>query len=244
MHELTDKIIMNGVTEITKIIQLEACIDRAGTDTIFFFDIDNTIIRLMTDICSDEWIKWQVELFRKHDSHPLHGAETLSSLYELYCKWMICEDYQTIIMEEDTVKIINRLFDSGHKVMLVTARNPVLVDVTEKHLNEHIDISKLYNPSVNNDTSLIKNGICYLSGKNKGKFIKSILDKNLFNEIIFVDDSLNECNNVNKELRDLFSVRIYNYTNCHVHKKIFDEMDKDILHEKWIRFTNSQQNSS
>jgi hypothetical protein len=246
---MTDIIEIREFTEINKyLLKLDP------EHSILFFDIDNTLLKLDTDICSDEWVKWQVDLLIKHETHGHHGAKSILHLFDRYCKWMTHTECDVKILEESAPDIINGLLKRGFKIMFVTARNPNISEVTIKQLSKFYDVKKLFNIDVelDNDNFLLKNiandqpatwrqdGICFLAGQNKGKFIKYIVDKLNFSDYnyLFFDDSIGECKNVRNEFSvDQMIVLHYVYPKKFYSE--FDAIDKDMLHHKWMKSIES-----
>ena len=86
--------------------------------------------------------------------------------------------------------IIKKINQTESKHFFLTARNPKFRNITEKHL-EQLNIK---NPNV-----------YYVSGKNKGEYLKNIIDKyecGNYKRIIFVDDAEKNLEDMKKTFGD------------------------------------------
>lgn len=226
------------------------------TKTIIFFDIDNTLLRTVTDIGSDEWIKWQERLFCS-DSDNLQkyrATKSLPELYTAYRHWLKTSNCDVELMEEYIADMVNLYIDIGYKICLITARDKDVLDITFKQLSKYYDIKKFFSQNIFFETGVItyKSGIYFSAGTNKGLCIKKLLTiyETVLNyipeNIVFIDDSHNACcatmnsfklddpNNSNI----IFNLLIFHYLNATKFQEIFNQIDKDVLHQKWHDFIN------
>jgi hydroxymethylpyrimidine pyrophosphatase-like HAD family hydrolase len=218
------------------------------TKTILFFDIDNTLLRTKSDIGSVEWVKWQEKIFTEHKGkHEFSVNKSLEDLYQSYQKWLITSNCETELLEEHVLDLVNKYIFLGFKVVLVTARNKNTANTTFKQLSNHYNINNFYSHSIyfENEWILYKNGICFASGINKGCCIDKLLQifKLIFDfepeNIVFTDDSLSECTTVmNKFLKNEQNILVFNYLFGQKFQIIFNGLDKNDLHQKWITFIN------
>lgn len=219
--------------------------------TIIFYDIDNTLIRTKTDIGSVEWIKWQEKLFHEHGGNHKHSiCKSLYELYEKYRKWLSVAKCETELLETYVPDLINKYINLGIKISLITAREKKSAKITLDQLSRHYDINKFYATHLKyeDEKNLYENGVYYSSNVNKWNCIEILL--NLFKDqedyepvnIIFIDDTLKVCNEVaTKSIANTLNknIFIFNYLNCIEFQKIFNSIDGDILHQKWVQFENS-----
>lgn len=202
--------------------------------SILFFDIDNTLIKMKTDICSDEWIKWQVQLLREHGgSHQHAAAEDERELFQMYQKWMLHNECETDVVEGSAPEIIHRCADIGFKIILVTARHKNIASVTRKQLSKHYNLDKLHDVAI----ECMENGIFFANGKNKALCIKEIIARagpDSLDAFLFIDDSISECHNIKNEF-DTHEKRIIvcHYAYPQKFHREFHALDKDELHRKW-----------
>jgi hypothetical protein len=219
--------IMNP-TIINNIIQIDEEITKADPKyTILFFDIDNTLFRTITDIGSDEWMRWQDSLLQQYNgNHKYLVINTRTALFEWYRNWMLTSNCLTELLEYETPKLLEKYSKMGFKIILITSRHKSLVDITIEQLKRHYDITHFYD------------NIFFTGGDHKGSYIKKILQtmKNICTKkIFFVDDSYVEINNVLLEFYNSeIDVKVMHYVFAQKFKQIFDNIDKDQLHTKWL----------
>lgn len=217
-------------------------------NSIIFFDIDNTLFRTKTDIGSDEWVKWQEKLFDEHNgNHPHLVVKTKNEIYEHYRKWLLVSDCDTELLEDVIIDLINKYIVMGYKIVLITAREKCLHNLTIKQLKKYYDTDLFYpkNLQFESEGKLFTSGIYFTGGMNKGKCIRYLLEvfKTIYkfnpNDIFFIDDSLKECHNVQKEFNGDAknkNIIIFCYTHSIKYHTNFHELDKDFLTEKWLNF--------
>ncbi len=217
--------------------------------TILFFDIDNTLLRTVSDIGSAEWIRWQEKLLYDHKGNHKHSvATTFEQLYILYRHWLTTSACITELVEEYVADLINKYINNGFKVILVTARDETTANTTMQQLEQHYDTKKFYTPDLyfRNHKVLFNNGVLFGAGGRKGETITNLLSiiKTVFNyepeNIVFVDDSVAECISVaNKFSCNKIKSFVFNYLNATKYREIFDNLNTQELHEKWQEFIMS-----
>lgn len=216
--------------------------------TILFFDIDNTLFRTKSDIGSVEWVKWQELLVSTNTSirHEHCVADSLDDLYKYYQKWLTTSNCETELLESYVADLINKYISMEFKIVLMTAREKVTSDVTFEQLSRHYDIKNFYsqNISFENDKNLYKSGVYFAAGVNKGECIKFLLDLVKSDyvpvNIVFIDDSLRECHAVEEKFMDSqINANIFHYMHGKKFQIIFEELNKDMLHQKWIAFNEN-----
>jgi hypothetical protein len=211
-------------------------IDLTGlkpTKTVIFCDIDNTLTRLCSKICSDEWVKWQVSL-HLNDPKSIHTVgSNLYQFYDYYSKWMNHYKCRVKLIEDCTPDLYNEWTTAGYRIILITARNKRLTRLTIDQLSTLYDLSKLN--QINCDKINLINGICFTAGTNKGVTISKIINiLPKIDNVVFIDDSERECNNVcNQFSQSKLNVKVYLYTACHPKVAKFMSMDKSNLTEIW-----------
>ena len=229
-----------------KIIDKEI-LSKDPRKSIIFIDIDNTLLRTETDIGSDEWIKWQLQLLDEHNGEHKHCIiKEKLDIFDYYHKWLLKANYNIGLVEDDMPNIFNKYISLGYKVVLITARNKCISDVTFEHLQKYYDTNSFYCQNIKLEFGdiIFKNGIYFAAGTNKGLAIKFILSiiKNingfLPEFIFFIDDSLRECSNVKVTFNNhkKYKMFIFHYTHAEKFQILFDQLDKDNLHTKWLKF--------
>ena len=99
-------------------------------------------------------------------------------------------------MDEDGFSyMMNLLKQTNSSHFFLTARNSNFRNITEKHLE---------------DLEIINSHVYYVSGKNKGEYLKNIIDKHeKYDRIVFVDDSEKNLFDMQKTFGD--SIDLYHF---------------------------------
>lgn len=163
---------------------------------LIFIDIDNTLITPTTDLGSDHFFDWQIDLIQKNDSQALANSipNMLKILFQLWenINYRLCDNEINWVFE-------NLIKEEKLDIVLCTARSIETQNITFQSL-EQFNITqylsaKLVDNIWNETNTLnfkIKDGIIYCDGKNKGQIIESLI-KNInksYNYIILIDDKL------------------------------------------------------
>ncbi len=238
---------MEKIKEIKTMIDLHERIAHLDPKTtILFFDIDNTLLRTTMDIGSVEWVKWQENMIHSGQTdHPHCLASEFVDIYQKYETWLNKSNCETELLEDYVSDLLDTYIKDGYKIVLITARNKDTWKITLNQLARHYDQSKFYCNEFLLETpkNIYRSGVFFATGMNKGKCIDFLLHlyKLTFNyipeNIVFVDDSMNECIKVSDQfVNSPMNVQIYCYRHCDKFEKIFHQIDKNDLHQKWIDF--------
>lgn len=221
--------------------------------TLLLFDIDNTLLRTLTDIGSTEWIRWQESLVDHDRTHKFCVRPDRETLYLTYQKWMNKARPSTTVMDPHAPALLRRYSDEGFSLLLLTARGSNIADIThEQFRNLYGDniMSILQDSFVDHDPNslssahdcLLRNGIFFASGRDKGLCVLQILDylKSKhgldFDSLVFADDSDRECRTVAKAMKDnSISTMVFRYDADPRIQAAFDAIDKSVLFNKWNR---------
>ena len=160
---------------------------------LFVFDIDDTILHYghINYVWFNERIainKTKCETISEAIDHAVH---------EWFQNISISEPMHT---DENGLKKLITIIDKySHDYMFLTARNPKFTNITLEHFE------KLGIPTDKN--------IHFTSGGNKGKILKEILQKseNIYDKIIFIDDSEKNLKDVYNELNDSYPIELYKF---------------------------------
>ena len=138
-------------------------------NTLIILDIDDTIIG---------YKEFNHTFFSDKIAHykSLHGCDIISVDFAV-ADWIEQVEKGTPYhMDEDGFNhLMNYITKTNSNHFFLTARNPNFRNITEKHLE---------------DLNIINSHVYYVSGKNKGEYLKNIIDKHpKYDHIIFVDDS-------------------------------------------------------
>lgn len=218
--------------------------------SVLFFDIDNTLLRLQGNIGTPEWISWQEKMITNTNGrHPFCVASNHKEMYLIYQKWMNSTQCSSIPMDETLGEWLSDCQYQGHKIVLITARGYDVRDITFHQFNSNYKNIPLYldKEEFGLDDCQFYHGIYFASGKNKGLCVKELLDlmdkKMNFNpsSVIFVDDSKKECenvvNNINKLPLDLV---VFNYNPNKSYQNHFDSVDKTSFANQWNLWLENQ----
>lgn len=245
---------MEDIIKINYMSEIDDYVSELNpNETILFFDIDNTILRTISDIGSAEWIKWQEKLLCNHDGkHEYSIANTYEELYILYRQWLLTSNCLTELVEEYVDTLINKYIDDGFKVVLVTARDEITINTTIEQISRHYNINKFFSHDLyfKNKKLLFCNGVLFGTGGRKGDAISNLLSiiKSVFDfepkNIVFIDDSVSECLSVaNKFACNKIKSFVFNYLNSQKYYQEFNKIEKHILHQKWLDFIKKIQNN-
>lgn len=243
---------MNSIKTIYNFMDIDNHITNEHLDpstTMIFIDIDNTMLRTKTDIGSVEWVRWQENLIDETNGyHKYCVAPTPLGMYKQYRKWLINSNCETETIDEVAVSLFDKYHKMGYKIILVTSRDQITANVTYQQLSRHYDINKLWTHDLyfKNEKVLFKNGVFFISGSMKGEFIsyllkiiKLTLDYEPQN-IVFIDDTATECISVTQKFSSSnINTHVFNYIASQKYQEIFNNLDKDIIHNKWLKFSRS-----
>lgn len=245
---------METMRSINLMIEIDDYVMKLNPEkTVLFFDIDNTLLRIKSDIGSTEWVKWQDNMLRNcSDKCEYAASDTLHNFYMSIQKWLTIANYETEPAEEYITELIDKYISLGFKIILITARDKYAAGVTLQQLSQYYNINQFYSSDLyfQNDSALHQNGVYFASGMNKGDCMEKLLAmiKLVFDyepeNIIFIDDSMSECNSVAQKFNNhKINATVFNYLYCSKYQFIFDQLDKNDLHNQWIDFVNIYENT-
>jgi hypothetical protein len=140
--------------------------------TLYVLDFDDTIAKF--DGIHNNW--WTERFEFHYEAHSCFGKAEELSLYEWKEKVELIEPVH--VDEGGLNYLIEHCSESGSHFVILTARNKVLKDMTNEHLNKLL-------PDHNID-------VIYCSFENKGlmmeKYIEKELSEHEFEHIVFIDD--------------------------------------------------------
>lgn len=234
---------------INKMCELDNYLAQLNSiETIILFDIDNTLLRTKTNLGSVEWIKWQERLIQENSQSEYRIANTHEDLKKIYIEWINSSFNQTALMEVTLPAQIGEYIKAGFKVVLISSRDNTLMGTTVKQLSEFFNVNDFFSKglSFENDYWLYENGIFLVSGRDKGVCTEFLLMnyKQEFNyqpiNIVFVDDTLTECENVIRHLHETYNVLSFNYLYGKNYELEFEKLDKKIVHQEWLEYINKK----
>lgn len=175
-------------------------------NSLILLDLDNTVFRSRTYYGSVQWLKDKIQRLMKKEK--LTDNEATLQLYPEWIKSQ--EDCKIKLCDKELPKLMNKWKEAGHKIVGLTARQPILDQVTQWKQLRSLEIffdgwwSELIFNTV--PFSMFKYGILFCDERNsKGiilsKFLNTSEVKRIFEHdyIIFIDD-------VEKHLTDVEEV--------------------------------------
>ena len=217
--------------------------------SLIFIDIDNTLITPTTDLGSDHFFDWQIDMIEKKDSLALSNSKTnmLEILFKLwnYIDYRLCDNDINLVLE----KLIQK---EKSDLVLCTARSVETQNITFKSLEQfnipqYLSTKLLDNILIeqNNLNFKIKDGIIYCNGKNKGQIIELII-KNIskfYNYIILIDDKLSNLDKFMKHNNQSNIIAIH-YTGMDNIVNQFRQGSKDVVLKEYNQFIKNKNNNT
>lgn len=103
--------------------------------TLFVFDIDNTLLRTKSDLGGDAWFSWQEELLKNSPQHPDLVARDFAGLLTVQ-GWLFALG-QMLPPEADTPFLVRAFQEAGHPLILLTSRGLSFENVTNRELQRN-----------------------------------------------------------------------------------------------------------
>lgn len=222
-------------------------------NSILFFDIDNTTMKIEHDICSAEWIHWQMDI-HNNDEHPDKNYKIGSTIIDVYMqnrKLMTKCNFDHNVVENNTIELIDELIKDGAIIVFLTARNRCLENLTIDWLKKFYPMDKInHTHDMNNidhscDTYYYKNGVFFASGINKAVcidfFMKNItLDINNNRDLYLIDDSEYEISRAIKySTENNMKLNLVHYTYSKKFQNDFNKLCRNYLHNKYLLLANN-----
>lgn len=234
---------------LTKISKMSSLLKIIATEdipkSVFFFDIDNTTMRIQSDICSSEWVHWQIDLHKKSIQSRYKIGNSIEDVYAHYRQIMLRHDFDHIYVEESTPSILDDIIKMNGKIIFLTARNKLLADTTIKYLKKNYS-ENIFQSDINHDADdiIFRNNTIFASGKNKAACI-DYYNNNIANipsdhNIYLIDDSDYEITRAKQliDKKNISNIHLIHYTYADKFAHEFNSLDKDYLHNKFINLIN------
>jgi hypothetical protein len=219
--------------------------ELGAESVLVVYDFDNTLMAMNQDAGSDQWYNWQQTALKSGNKKEA-WVSTQSELYDLHYKLFALG--QMHATEKETPLVVKTIQDMKIKSIVLTSRGDLYRNDVEIEL-DRIDTSfkasaigpeggypSTFKPDgIENARNIsYQDGILMGSGQNKGQILKWLLKKtnSQFKAIVFVDDTLKNIENVEKEYIDDKSVTVFYYTHEESRVKKF-EKDKAQVKAEW-----------
>src|SRR5690606_9355152 len=106
-----------AIRQMSELKNLDA---RLSANTLYVFDIDNTLLRTKQDLGGDAWFTWQETLFKENP----HSADLVAPDFIgliMIQGWLFALS-EMIAPEITTPQLFRELQNRGHAVILLTSR--------------------------------------------------------------------------------------------------------------------------
>ncbi len=171
-------------------------------DTLVVFDIDNTLIRQNSLIGTHQWGDHMRSRAIENGISAEKAAEIQHAAFQSVQPYV-----QVVKVEEDVDAILKHLQKNHISHFALTARAPVLKEVTFKQLES---VNLFFNKSFpeQNNLSLIRDyfykGLIFSGSTPKGEILKTILQNSVYKykKIIFIDDRKYNLDSIESSLKD------------------------------------------
>jgi phosphoglycolate phosphatase-like HAD superfamily hydrolase len=195
----------SGEALLTETNDLAHAFTYLEEDTLFVFDLDNTLIETMQHLGSDQWFSHSIERSVKEEGMSLDEAlERIAPIYH-----EIIHRTEMRLVDAAIPDLLSQMQEKNVPMIGLTKRNPRLSDRTLKQIAPlNIDFSKTahIDEDLNfhdlNET-MLKKGIIFVdAGVDKGPALLAYLNKLkvMPKRIVFIDDKLSHIQNVSMAL--------------------------------------------
>lgn len=190
--------------EIQECASMREILQERSPNTLFIFDIDNTILRPSQAIGSDEWVEHSI---KKKRLEGAGDADIERDVFDvLVAIYMLT---RVRLVEKDTPLVINTLQKENYPLIVLTSR-PNHVAIATAHQLKTLDIDIKKSAPIKTKIFLqilpkpivFEDGIIYTWTQCKGKALLQFL-KNLPllpKKIVVIDDKQHHLEDIEKEL--------------------------------------------
>lgn len=165
---------------------IRVLLDHAACDVCIICDLDNTLVRPVGILGSDEWFSD----FLTHDDSQIF-SEHLRRLVHFF--EAVHHRVPLVRLEEDTPDVLLLCADQGARIIAMTARSSRLQERTAQQLRalsiDFSPLSQLLDQDLGNDKSVYA-GIVFCNGGNKAEMFKRLVDDENYRPsmLIVIDD--------------------------------------------------------
>lgn len=176
-------------------------------NSLILFDVDDTLIR-----SQHHGGRWHAKILGEYVRKNPHDIGIIYDAREIMNPGI------AVLPEFEMYSQMKKYLKHGFRVMIVTARTKDTVELTYHQLKPLYDIYSLYAKDIYREspTHLLRHGMVFTSGHDKGKSIRGLLkvltQEKKFNpsNVVFIDNSIHECQNVAREFQGT-PVKIFHY---------------------------------
>ncbi|MCK6595305.1 MAG: DUF2608 domain-containing protein [Bacteriovoracaceae bacterium] len=201
-------------------------------------DFDNTLMKPMHLLGSDQFYEWQAHLMKTNDK--LKDFENFEEFMEFHAKAM--QLTKMTLTDPEIPALINAWKDNNIHMIVLTSRGPFFRSITERDLRlqglniqdlspakDLIEVTKIQERDAH-----FMNGLFFTSGLHKGEALHHFLQKSqkTYKHIIFIDDMEKHTKNVfehfstHSDLKDKVNIITIRYSREDGAKELFLKNDK------------------
>lgn len=212
--------------EVIETNKYEDVLKYVTPDTLFVTDIDNTVVRPIQTLGSDQWVGATVTRLRKaglQEEDSLHIAVGLFSLVQQQTK--------VVAIEPDIPKVLKKISAKGARTMGLTARNLGLQTATAAQLKSIgaslTGVKGKPNLNIENEKVGYISGVLFAGAHNdKGVILKRFLELNPMpnvKRIVFIDDKAHHTSEIDKAFAgSKYEVKAFRYGGADAIVKAYD----------------------
>lgn len=228
--------------EVIETNKYEDVLKYITADTLFITDIDNTVIRPIQTLGSDQWVGATVTRLRKaglQEEDALHIAVGLFSLVQQQTK--------VVAIEPGIPKILKQVSAKGVRTMGLTARNLGLQPATAAQLKSIgatlTGIKGKPNLKFENEKVGYISGVLFAGAHNdKGVILKRFLELNPMpnvKRIVFIDDKAHHTSEIDKAFAgSKYEVKAIRYGGADAIVKAYDPA---LATKQWDAFIDNNE---
>lgn len=209
--------------EIRETQSMVSALQDARPGDLVVLDIDNTILRPMQSLGSDQWFGLMVK------QNEARGLTHFEAINQAIMTWnQVAKVTRVTPVEEDTPKTIRELQAKGINVIALTARSLEIQEASLRQLQSiGVSLKPNFYPRLPDQSVDFKQGVIFVGPhNNKGKVLGHVLNymETKPSRIIFVDDKLHHVQSMEEVFGQLNIANInYRYGAADAIVKSLDE---------------------
>lgn len=219
-------------------------------EVLIVHDIDNTILAHKHPLGSDQWFRWQMGLLNTRS--PYLTGKNFEEILYWYNQAIKAPQSTMRLTDQEIHKILRYYKFDGFDLMGLTARNPGLIRATWREIKRNRVFLVKSPPLPKNVISgnipeferpvFYANGLAFISGQDKGLFLRYLLQKSSKNykAIVIIDDQEKNVRNVHQAF-EKSSVKTIGFHFLAEEKnvKAFERLSKRKVHQDFLKLKKS-----
>lgn len=233
-------------------------------NTLFVFDLDDTLFTTYEPLGSVGWWEWQKGLLKNDAANPLLFAQSYDDLIRI--QGILYNMIKMQPTEADAPRFLKAHANNQFNLLALTARG---IDVEEATRLSLMDTGynennatlfathgvRLRNGNASsagplacetvNRSIYLRDGILFTAGQNKGQVLACLLkqSKTKYSQIIFVDDTLKNNQDMDRAFQDNGEITVVNVHYTRELSKeegfIHDSAQQQTVYQQWQNLKNS-----